>query len=47
VTARIDEQPILCRLKAKAVNGERRFCQRGSLGDRLMATLLFSQHQRG
>jgi hypothetical protein len=47
VTARIDERPILCRLKAKAVNGERLFRQRGSLGDRLMATSLFSQRQRG
>ena len=40
-------RPILCRLKAMAVNGRCRFRHRGSLGDRLMATLLFSQRQCG
>ncbi len=33
--------------KAKAFVGERRFRQQGSLGGGLMATLLFSQRQRG
>jgi hypothetical protein len=44
--ARIDEQLIFRGLKAKAFNGERRICQRGSLGGRLMATALFCQRQR-
>jgi len=47
VTARIDEQTILRRMKVKAFVGERRFRQRGSLGGGLMATPLFSQCQRG
>jgi hypothetical protein len=34
-------------MNAKAFVGERRFRQRGSLGGGLMATPLFSQHQRG
>ena len=34
-------------MKAKAFVGKRRFRQRGSLGGGLMATLLFSQRQRG
>jgi hypothetical protein len=47
VTARIDERPILRRVKAKAFIGVRRFRPRGSLSGRLMVTSFFSQRQRG
>ena len=47
MTARIDKQTILRRVKAKAFIGVRRFRPRGSLGGRFMVTSLFSQRQRG